>query len=180
MIDYAMLERLQAEAEEQYARSVEATEAELGLDLPRFHETRFVFSRFGRGQRSGSSPFYRQFAVPERPRWETDAYALDGLAALSRFEAEHEMLRHELLRGAESAGFVATDTGYHGTNEAWQAHVLVTEDGNAVEDALAPFPRMADILSGLIEHDYACRTFFARMLPGAHLPPHCGGQNIYL
>ncbi len=180
MIDYAMLERLQREAEQEYLSAVEATEAELGLRLPRFRETQFVFTQLGQGKGPGSNPFYRRFAVPDQPLWDASAYAPEGRAALARFEDESAVLCEELRSAGRADEYRAADTGYHGIDEAWQSLDVVTEEGRPLDDVLTRFPRMADILSELTAADYACRTFFAKMRPGAHLRPHCGGQNIYL
>jgi aspartyl/asparaginyl beta-hydroxylase (cupin superfamily)/Fe-S-cluster containining protein len=176
-------ERRQEAVHEAYLEAVAAVEAELGAALPRFRGVEYTFAGYQKPSDFGQWPYYRRFPdLAAKPWWSLADFPEDARAILARFEAEQAELRAEFEAGVPQArgAFRGQATGYFGVADRWLSYALVTEEGKPVPEAFARFPRLAALLGALVERHYLCKTYFALMMPGVHLEPHCGGHNITL
>jgi hypothetical protein len=183
MISPSTLQRMQADQGRAYREAVETVEARLGAPLPRFRGVEFCFAGYQKPGDLGQGPYYRRFpGLTAKPYWQRSEWPSECRAILTRLEDEYPALRDEFearIPRARSA-FSSQTTGYFGVVDQWLSYPLVTETGEPVPEAFAAFPRLSALLAELVELKFLCKTYFALMKPGVHLPEHCGGQNVAL
>ncbi len=183
MTSPSTFKRMQADQARAYLAAVTAVEARLGVALPRFRDVKFCLADYQKPADLGQAPYYRLFpGLTAKPYWDAADWPAECRAILAQFEENHPALLAEFEAGIPRAreAFRGQSTGYFGVADRWLSYALVEETGEPVPEAFAAFPRLARILAALVEHKLPCKTYFALMRPGVHLPEHCGGHNIAL
>jgi Aspartyl/Asparaginyl beta-hydroxylase len=177
------IERMQIIQGRAYREAVAAVEAKLGVLLPRFRGVELCVAGYKKPADLGQAPYYRRFpGLTAKPYWDRSAWPAEICATLAKFEEESPALRDEFEAGLPLArrAFRGQRTGYFGVADRWLSYTLVTEEGEPVPEAFALFPKLSQLLAGLVEQRYLNKTYFALMMPGVHLAEHCGGHNIAL
>ncbi|MBT9314061.1 aspartyl/asparaginyl beta-hydroxylase domain-containing protein [Leptothoe spongobia] len=183
-----LLQALKQAAERDYIASVAEVETSLDAELTRFRNVAFTFTSLPTSspltnQDLGQKPYFRLFPnLTAKPYWATSDFPDHISSLLTSLESQFHLLSSEFEQGLQTVqdSFDGTATGYFGTNANWRSYNLVTEEGQVIPEALARFPKIGEILTELASQNFLCKTYFALMSPGLHLPPHCGGQNACL